>query len=96
MIVLGGVCHAEKERGDEAEEEVGGNVEGVREVVGAVFGVAHHHGDEDGEGGRLEQGRGEVGAVPQLAEEGAFELVGKANPVMSQFSWRRLRGLLQG
>ena len=94
--LFGGVGHAEEEGGDESEEEVGGDVEGVREVVGAVFGVAHHHGDEDGKGGGLEQGRGEVGAVPQLAEEGALELVGKADPVVTQFSRRRLRGLLQG
>ena len=86
--LLGGVRHPEEEGGDEAEEEKGRNVKGVREVVGVVFGVAQDDRDQEGESGGLEQGRGEVGPVPQLAEKGSLELIRKADPVVFEPSRR--------
>ena len=72
---LGGIGHAEKESGDESEEDVGRDVEGVGKIVFSVFRVTHHHGNEERERGSLEESGGEIGAVAEFAEKRPLELV---------------------
>ena len=44
---FGRVGHAEEESHNEAEEEIGGDVKGIGEIVVAVLGIAQDHRDEE-------------------------------------------------